>query len=54
MSKSDAGKGDKPRNCFTRQFKENHESNSYKELLTVNGKEVSFDLLYNIIGKRFH
>jgi hypothetical protein len=25
MSKSDAGKGDKPRNCFTKQFKENHD-----------------------------
>ena len=36
------------------QYKENHESNSYKELLTINGKEVSFDLLYNMIGKRFH
>jgi hypothetical protein len=25
MSKSDAGKGDKPRNCFTKQFKENYD-----------------------------
>jgi hypothetical protein len=25
MSKSDAGKGDKPRNCFTKQFKVNHD-----------------------------
>jgi hypothetical protein len=25
MSKSDAGKGDKPRNCFTKTFKENYD-----------------------------
>ena len=25
MSKSEAGKGDKPRNCFSKTFKENHD-----------------------------
>ena len=26
----------------------------YKELITLNGKEVSFEMVYNIIGRRFH
>ena len=33
---------------------QNHDKNSYKQMLTINGKEVSFEMLYTMIGKRFH
>ena len=36
------------------QISATHAKNSYKQILVLNGKEVSFDLLYTMLGKRFH
>ena len=35
-------------------IRDNHERSSYREYLTLNDKEVSFDLVYTMLGKRFH
>ena len=35
-------------------IRDNHEKCSYREFLTLNDKEVSFDLVYTMLGKRFH
>ena len=37
-----------------RQLNENAERISHTKMLTLNEKEVSFEMLYSIIGKRFH